>query len=141
MMVVTMFLVVIGVTSTRAQNAGAMAVNIPFEFAAGSKTLPAGEYYVRRNIEGARVVIQIRSIDGSRSLNLPIHAVTGTDIQPESKLVFNKYGDHYFLSQVWISGRSNGEKAARTSREVMLQRELSRRSTKPEKVAINGKLN
>ena len=141
MIALTMFLVTLSVTSVRAQNAGTMSVNIPFDFAVANKTLPAGEYYVRRSIEGARVVLHIRRSDSSQSIYLPVHAVNETGIQAESKLVFNKYGDQYFLSRLWISGRSSGEELARTSRERRLQSEMAKRSTKPETIAINGKLN
>ena len=136
-----MFFVTLSTTSVRAQNAGTVSVNIPFDFAVASKTLPAGEYYVRRNVQGGQVSIQIRSTDNARSVFLPSHTVTGTDIQAESKLVFNRYGDQYFLSQLWISGRSTAEELARTSRERRLQSEMAKRSTKPETIAINGKLN
>jgi hypothetical protein len=37
-----------------------------------------------------------------------IHTLPGREIQPKSKLVFNRYGDQYFLSEVWIAGRSEG---------------------------------
>ena len=140
LMVVATFLVAVGVGSVQAQNAGAMAVSVPFEFAAGGKTLPAGEYLVRRNIAGAHVTVQLRSNDGRRSLDLAIHTVAGTDVQSESKLVFNKYGDQYFLSQVWLSGRSTGEELAKTTRERTLRGEMAKYPTKPETIAINGKL-
>jgi hypothetical protein len=141
LIVVATFLVAVGVGSVRAQNAGAMAVSVPFDFAAGGKMLPAGAYLVRRNIAGARVTVQLRSIDGRRSLDLPIHTVGGTDVQAESRLVFNKYGDQYFLSQVWLSGRSIGEELAKTTRERTLGSEMAKSATKPETIAISGKLN
>ncbi len=141
MIAVTIFFATVAVASVRAQDAGNVAVTIPFDFAVSSKTLPAGKYYVRRSIEGPRVVIQIRGKDDTQSIYLPIHPVQGSDIQSESKLVFNKYGDQYFLSQLWIAGRSNGEELGRTSRERSLQREMARRTTKPEAIAVTGKLN
>jgi len=136
-----MFFLTLSATTLHAQNAGTISVNIPFGFAVDNKTLPAGDYYVRRSIEGARVVVQIRSTDNLRTVYVPIHPVSATEIQTDSKLVFNKYGDQYFLSQLWMSGRSNGEELARTSRERTLQREMAKHSTKPETIAINGKLN
>jgi len=37
------------VVAAQAQNEGAIVVNVPFEFVAGSTTLPAGKYKVTRN--------------------------------------------------------------------------------------------
>ena len=131
----------LSIASVRAQDAGTVSVHIPFEFAAANRTLPAGDYYVRRSIRGAQVDMEIISKDKSQTLRLTIHPVRGTDIQAASRLVFNRYGDQYFLSQLWIAGRSNGEELTKASRERLLQRELAARSMKSGSVAIAGKLN
>lgn len=141
MMTVATVFVVLSVSSARAQDAGTMTVNIPFNFAISGATLPAGEYYVRRTIEGAHVLIQVRGNDNSRTVYLPIHPVTGGDMQTASKLVFRKYGGQYFLSQVWIAGRRDGEELRKTSSERMLQREIAKRKTNAETIAIAAKLN
>jgi hypothetical protein len=141
MMAVAMFVTTLTVVSVRAQNAGNVAVTIPFNFVAIGKTLPAGDYYVRRSVEGDQVVIRIQSKDNSLQVFSPIVPVHRRDIQAESKLVFNKYGDQYFLSQVWIAGRTDGQELTKTSRERLLQREMARRTTKLETIAIAGKSN
>src|SRR5438093_13109383 len=91
MMAVAMFGTTLAVVSARGQNAGNFAVTIPFDFVAIGKTLPAGDYYVRRSLEGPQVVMRIQSKDNSLKVYLPILPVHSTDIQAESKLVFNKY--------------------------------------------------
>src|SRR5437870_948874 len=123
--------------STYAQSADVIKVNVPFDFAVSGKTLPAGEYYLRQSIEGPRVVLQIRSKDDSQGTYLPTtHPVKTLDTQGESKLVFNRYGDQFFLSQVWIAGRTDGQELTKTSRERLLQREMARGSGKPETISI-----
>jgi hypothetical protein len=135
-MVVAVFCATLAVSSIEAQNAGNMSVTIPFDFAVGGKTLPAGEYFLQRSSDGARVVTRIRSKDKDEGVYLPQpHPVQGTEIQAESKLVFNKYGDQYFLSQVWISGRSSGDELGKTSRERLLQREMAK-GRKPENINV-----
>ena len=138
---VALFLATLTVASVRAQNAGNMAVTIPFDFAVSSKTLPAGEYYVRRTIEGPRIVMRISTKDNAQSVYFSTRPAQGRDIQAESKLVFNKYGDQYFLSQVWISGRSYGDELVKNRRERLLQREMAKSKAKVEAIAIAGRSN
>jgi hypothetical protein len=109
MMAVAMFIATLSVASVSAQNAGDLAVSIPFEFAAGGKTLPAGDYYVRRSFDGSRTVMRLVSKSDSVSVYLATHAVQTNNIQNDSKLVFNKYGQQLFLAQVWSAGRSTSE--------------------------------
>jgi hypothetical protein len=122
--------------SVRAQNAGDLAVTIPFEFAVAGKTLPAGDYYVRRRIDGSRAVIRIQSKTDSASVYLTTHPVQSSNIQNDPKLVFNKYGGQLFLSQLWLAGRSTGEELNMTGRERALQQEIAQRSANPENVSI-----
>jgi len=140
-MVAAVFFATLSIASVRAQDAGTVSVHIPFEFAAANRTLPAGDYYVRRYIQGAQVDMEITSKDKSQRLQLTIRPVRGTDIQEQSKLVFNRYGDQYFLSQLWIAGRSNGEELTKASRERLLRSEMASRAIKRESVAIAGKAN
>ena len=58
------------------------------------------------------------------------------DIQNQSKLVFNRYGSQYFLSQVWIAGHRDGEQLRKTGQERGLQRELAKLGSKPEVITI-----
>lgn len=141
LMAVAVFVMTLTVVSVHAQNAGNLAVTIPFEFTAAGKTLPAGDYFVRRSLDGARVVMRIESKGGSLSIYLPTHVARSAEIQPDSKLVFNKYGGQLFLSQVWAAGRSTGEELNKTSRERTLQREIAGRGGKPETITIAAKSN
>ena len=136
MAIVAMFVAALAAASVRAQNSGDLAVTIPFEFAAAGKTLPAGDYYVRRSIAGSRAVIQIQSKTDSTSVYLMTHAVQSSNIQNDSTLVFNKYGGQLFLSQLWVAGRSTGEELNKMGRERALQQEIARRSAKPETVSV-----
>jgi hypothetical protein len=140
-MAAAVFFATLSIASVHAQNAGTVSVSIPFEFSAANKTLPAGDYYVRRSIQGAKVDMEIISKDRSQTVLLTIHPVHGIDRQTQSKLVFNRYGDQYFLSQLWIAGRSNGEESAKTSRERSLRSEMAARAIKSESVTIAGKAN
>jgi hypothetical protein len=80
-----------------------MSANVPFAFSVGDKQLPAGSYAVR---EMDRATL-IQSSDGATSV-LGIYAYAGPSKADETKLVFNKVGDHYFLAQIWTSARGQG---------------------------------
>jgi hypothetical protein len=80
-----------------------MSANVPFAFNIGAKQLPAGAYAVR---EMDRATL-IQSRDGEESV-LGIYAYAGPSKADETKLVFHKVGDHYFLAEIWTSARGEG---------------------------------
>ena len=139
LMVVAMFATTLTVMCANAQNAGNIAVTIPFEFSAGGKTMPAGDYYVWRSFDNARVVMRIESKDGSTNIYLPNHVAQSTEVQTESKLVFTRYGKDLFLSQVWAAGRSTGAELNQANRERLLQREAASAHRRAESVTIAAK--
>ena len=103
--------------STRvAQAQELVAVNIPFDFVAGNTQLPAGEYTVKVSAP-THTIILISRKDSATSAFLVTNAAVSAEPQSESKLVFNRYGDHYFLSQVWTAGSSRGRQLRKSGRE------------------------
>src|ERR1044071_8484411 len=91
----------LAVAGVQAQAPGKAEVNIPFEFSAGTKTLQPGVYSIKR-LSGSFVTL--RSVDGKSAviLNAPIN-LTSLDDNARERLVFNKYGDQYYLSQIWLT--------------------------------------
>jgi hypothetical protein len=80
-----------------------MTANVPFAFSIGDKQLPAGAYSVR---EMGRATL-VQSKDGGNSV-LGLYTYAGLSKADETKLVFHKVGDHYFLTQIWTSARAEG---------------------------------
>ena len=80
-----------------------MKVNIPFAFSAGDAKLPAGQYllYTISPDWG----IRFATIDGKHNAfvntlpNYPSHP------SENSRLVFHRYGNEYFLAEVWTAGQ------------------------------------
>jgi hypothetical protein len=99
-----------------AQAQEALVVNVPFDFTAGNQNLPAGEYSVKVSQSDARIVL-IERKDATAAMFVGTNAVDANKIQSESKLVFNRYGDRYFLSQVWNEGNSRGRQLMKTASE------------------------
>ena len=91
----------LAVASVHAQAPSKVEVNIPFEFSAGKTTLPAGVYSIKR-MSGNNVTL--RSEDGKSSviLNAPV-TNNSTDPNAVERLVFERYGDQFALSQIWLT--------------------------------------
>jgi hypothetical protein len=111
------------VVSVQAQSSGKLEVNIPFEFQIGSQMLPAGEYSVKRLTQNS---VLVRSADGKQSaIAQTPRAVTanGNEKALQEKLVFNQYGNQYFLSQVWMVRGSDGRELYKSDAEHRAARE------------------
>jgi len=81
-----------------------MKVNIPFAFSVEDHSLPAGEYLVL-TVTPERS-IRIVSDDGKHSAivnTLPNYAKSPSE---NSRMVFHRYGNEYFLAQVWTGGQN-----------------------------------
>ncbi len=103
-------------TTRVAQAQELLAVNIPFDFVAGKTQLPAGEYTVK--VAGpTNTVILVSRKDSTASAFMNTNAAVSAEPQSESKLVFNRYGNRYFLSQVWTEGNSRGRQLLKSARE------------------------
>ena len=106
-------------TSTLAPVYGqSMKVDIPFDFVAAQATLPAGEYRVSRN-DPAQGVVRLISSKGSSAICLT-SGIQSNRPSNTAKLVFNRYGNHYFLSQVWAQGHTTGQvlRPSKAEREI-----------------------
>jgi hypothetical protein len=80
-----------------------MKVNIPFAFGVQDQSLPAGQYLVV-TVTPERS-IRIVSADGKHSAivnTLPNYA---KEPSSNSRLVFHRYGNEYFLAEVWTAGQ------------------------------------
>jgi hypothetical protein len=93
-----------------------MSANVPFAFNIGYKQLPAGTYVVREMDHGTL----IQSKDGENSV-LGIYSYAGPSKADETKLVFHKVGDHYFLAQIWTSVRDEGLSVPESKQEKELR--------------------
>jgi len=93
-----------------------LVVTVPFDFAAGSANLPAGDYTVKATPANGMILLLNRT-NPEVSAFIPANASVASDIQTQSKLIFNRYGDRYFLSQVWTEGSSRGKQLLKSDRE------------------------
>ncbi|HUS09413.1 MAG TPA: hypothetical protein VMZ30_03020 [Pyrinomonadaceae bacterium] len=139
-MVITIIalLTVAGLTNANAQGPSSVEVkaNIPFAFSVGNKTMPAGEYTVRCTNPNSYVkVLLIRSSDKPESALVITQSVIGK-LQDDARLVFYRYGDHYYFAQVWLPSDSIGMQAPKSRREKQMEHELAANSLAKKTIAI-----
>lgn len=110
-----------------------ITASIPFEFNVGDKTLPAGQYAIGRiNSDGSQLRISNREESASRLTQ----AVQASEPKEESVLVFKRYGDRYFLSQVWMVGEREGRQMLKSSSEEAMDQDLAKNKANAETVTI-----
>ena len=110
---VTLFAVLAG-PSVYAQSSIVLKADVPFGFRVAGQSLPAGEYNV---VPKSPTLVVIRSRDGHQSALVMTNTIQASQISADGKLVFNRYGESYFLSQVWTPGEEIGRKLVRSSAE------------------------
>jgi hypothetical protein len=104
---------VVGVWAGHAQTGHTLKVGIPFEFGAGGTEFPKGNCAIdisastRVSIQcsRSRAVVQAQSLSFQGSVY---------DVADRKEMIFNRYGDTYFLSTIWIAdeGRELAESKA-----------------------------
>lgn len=94
-----------------------LVADIPFDFVVGNKVFPAGEYLIR-SIGQNGVTLQLQNTDGKQGMFFTPHYCSSAQPQSESKLVFNMYGNHFYLSQIWTEGYDEGRELPKSGREV-----------------------
>lgn len=102
---------------------GQSRYDIPFSFRVGEKTFTAGTYTVAKvNDQGSLGPVWVRSETGDHIALLPQCAVQLVQAPGSGTLVFNRYGNVYYLSQIWRAGSSEGMELAKSRSE----REMAR---------------
>jgi len=124
---------ILAMGSVHAKSAREQTANITFSFTVADKTFPAGEYRVERlNPSSDKAALVIRSMDGSMSkivLTMPVQAAK---MQESARLVFNHYGDQYYLAQVWTPADNTGLELLVSRNE----RALARNAGQPEQTSV-----
>ena len=130
-------LITLAVTPATAQSSSHFVrIRVPFEFTVKDKTLPPGEYIVRRSVSDSPEMLLIRSVGGGSGVYILTNNVQAKTRQSESKLVFHRYGDQYFLSQVWTAGDSAGRELPKSGRERAADRELAKNAVERQTVTL-----
>jgi len=95
-------------TKADAQIFGDMEANIPFQFHAGNSKLPPGKYVIHVLDDSDLTMMEISSPDGSTSALFQVRPAEASSAPAKSELIFNKYGNRYFLAKVFDEGNPTG---------------------------------
>jgi hypothetical protein len=114
------FLAALLATSTAVgqTNRGDTTTNVPFAFTVANHTLPPGRYTVTRMGE---TTLRIFNPHNQGTVVLTTR-VEGKAPESTGKMVFHRYGDAYFLSEVWVAGNGIGRKIFQSRAEEDLAR-------------------
>jgi hypothetical protein len=121
---VVAFALAAAVISANAQaNTSKVIANVPFEFSVGYKTMPAGEYSVQAIPSANGLMIQ--SADGKNSALRLSEATDQIKDKSHARLVFHRYGERYFLAEVWNGLDNTGRQLTKSGEERGVERELT----------------
>jgi hypothetical protein len=104
-------------TRAPAQSTGELEVNIPFEFHAGNSKLPPGKYFIHALVDSDLTVMEISSADGSTTALFDVQTTEANSVSAKSELIFNKYGNRYFLASLLEEGTRTGNKVVESRYE------------------------
>jgi hypothetical protein len=108
---------VLGSSLLNAQVSGKIGVSdVPFSFRILDRVLPPGNYSVTAHSNG---LMELWNTDTQQGMMFLAGAHESGKSDP--KLVFNCYGDRYFLSQVWLGN----DDAGRTLAKGHLEKEIA----------------
>jgi len=104
---------------------GDLVADVPFAFVVAGRTLPAGHYIVNRLNDNLGI-----HNGQNQTVFVPTHSAQRPAHENTSKMVFHRYGDTYFLAEVWVGSSSIGRelypsRAERELAESSAEREIA----------------
>jgi hypothetical protein len=88
-----------------AQSRQVIKAQVPFDFIVNGHILPAGECAIEAQGDG-QTNLMVSS--GGHKLYVLPNATESLTVSAETKLVFHRYGDRYFLSSISREGNNRG---------------------------------
>jgi hypothetical protein len=107
-------------------------VTVPFEFIAGDTVLPAGDYDVHSTGLWGGKALSIQNVTSRAGTFLLSTWSQLAKTSDSNKLVFYRYGQKYFLAEVWTVSTNIGRKMPLDQRQT----ELARKQQKSEVVLM-----
>jgi hypothetical protein len=82
---------------------GHVTAQVPFDFMVGNKTIPTGECVVQSSGLDGRVLL-VRNLEAKASLLAMSSQTESNKDSADTVLIFERYGDRYFLSAIRVEG-------------------------------------
>jgi len=109
---------------------------IPFDFSVRGKILPAGDYEIRRITDEPNGLMISNLNDNHERILFDTAPVQARKIADRAEIIFERYGDSYFLSEIFAGGLQTGRELYPSREERMLKRESASNKTEPQAVAV-----
>jgi hypothetical protein len=102
-----------------------LKATVPFNFVVTGGTLLSGEYTIRPWTDSEHELrIKVMGQSSRVFLAVPCLTLKGEVLLTRPSWVFERYGNQYFLSEIWVKGRRVGQKLPKTRRQIeMAQRQ------------------
>jgi hypothetical protein len=109
-----------------------LTISVPFEFTAGNVQLPAGDYEVTAVGPWGGSTLSVHNVNSNAGALVLSTSCRSQKAAADAKLVFYRYGQQYFLAEVWNRHSSSGNQIKISSRQT----ELAKNQSKDEVVLI-----
>lgn len=119
----------VGATAQTNLTGADVKATIPFSFYAGDQLLPPGVYSVKSDIAHFIVILRSEKTPGLLVMTNRVEALKTFE---SGQLKFKSYGSNYFLQEVWVAGRGEGQQI----RSGKLEKELASGSQPGEMVMV-----
>jgi hypothetical protein len=100
-----------------AQVGNGVKFTAPFPFYVGDTKMPSGSYSLTQPDDLNFQVAIIRSEDGKHDAAFGVNPTEDPKTPNQSKIVFERYGDHLYLNKVIVQGYETGMVALQTKAE------------------------
>ena len=95
---------------------------IPHSFVVNNTTLPAGTYVITVPDTASDLnVLEMRSATGKTAVLFDTEPVNVTRTARRTELVFDKIGDTYFLSRVFLTGDEGGNQVRKSKKQQRME--------------------
>jgi hypothetical protein len=109
-----------------------LKVNVPFDFIVGETVLPAGDYDVQSTGPWGGKAISIHNVNSNAGTLVLSNSCQSAKTFDSSRLIFHRYGQKYFLAEVWTVNAHIGRQMPIDQRQT----ELARNQPKSEVVLM-----
>jgi hypothetical protein len=113
--------VILFAVQANAQQTDPIHFRTPFAFVVGETLLSAGAYTV--SVVSPTGTLLFKSETGSFSALASSMSVESLDTSNRLKLVFHRYGTHYYISEIWTPGYKTGRAMVPQTSEVEIARQ------------------
>jgi hypothetical protein len=117
--------------TANAQSAKKVVADIPFAFVVGDQTLSAGEYTMKSTTAPANGLL-IQNAEGQSEALRNTFPIEPRQNRRNARLVFHRYGQRYFLAEVWTGAGNVGRHLMKSRQERAIERELATIASKGE---------